>query len=333
VAALLTRLNGPQVVDVTLSGPALVEAAAPGPVDLLTGTPAVLHARLRPGRLVVEGRTHAGPWRRELNITDAPEQPELGRLYARDAVAWRELDAPSPARDAAVEALGLRYGIVTSRTTLVGVSADAVVDPTAPTRQITVPQELPHGLSVEGLGLRHAMPSPAAWPSGPPAPMAAAPGGGPTRRREARTESRAQAPAPPPSEAPDALRAAPKAGKRAADQADKEHEGAAEPAPSLFERARRAIGGLLGQGLTILRVTRLGDRVVIELRAAGGARWVRPAQVRVRGRDGVERDAAVSVDQSTADAALAPGQVLRLVLLAPDAAAARVDGVWYDLAD
>jgi Ca-activated chloride channel family protein len=321
VDALLARLNGPQVVDVTLSGPALVEAANPGPVDLLTGTPAALHARLRPGLLVVEGRTHAGPWRRELTIADAPDRPELGRLYARDAVAWRELDPPSPARDAAVEALGLRYGVVTSRTTLVGVSVDAVVDPTLPTQQLTVPHELPHGLSVEGLGLRAAS---APWAGGAPAPMMAAPGGPPPARAGGRAEARASAPPP----APDLMRAAPKRAKAADTEAE-----AAEPAPSLFERAKLALGGLLGRRWTVVRVTRLTDRAVLELRAAHGAAWARPATVRVRGRDGVERDAAVDAAPSTADASISAGQIIRLVLLAPDAAAALVDGVWYDLAD
>jgi hypothetical protein len=54
---------------------------------------------------------------------------------------------------AAIEQLGLDFGIATGRTSWVAVSDVATVDPTLPTRRTEVPQMLPVGLSAFGLGL------------------------------------------------------------------------------------------------------------------------------------------------------------------------------------
>jgi len=44
--------------------------------------------------------------------------------------------------------------VATRLTSWIAVSEEMTVDPNAPTRRVRMPQELPHGMSVEGLGLR-----------------------------------------------------------------------------------------------------------------------------------------------------------------------------------
>ena len=66
-----------------------------------------------------------------------------------------------------MERLGLDFQIATRLTSWVAVDTGAAVEPGAPVRTVRVPQELPHGLSADALGLRA--------PASPPSP----PGGGP----------------------------------------------------------------------------------------------------------------------------------------------------------
>src|SRR5207302_1957074 len=56
--------------------------------------------------------------------------------------------------DGRIESLGLTFQISTRLTTFIAVSQEQTVDPSSPTRREIVPQELPHGVSVGGLGLR-----------------------------------------------------------------------------------------------------------------------------------------------------------------------------------
>jgi Ca-activated chloride channel family protein len=62
------------------------------------------------------------------------------------------------ALEAIIERIGLKFQIATRLTSWVAITEEAMVDPRDPMRRVRVPQNLPHGLSVEGLGLRAALP-------------------------------------------------------------------------------------------------------------------------------------------------------------------------------
>jgi hypothetical protein len=53
-----------------------------------------------------------------------------------------------------IEGLGLRFGVSTRLTSWIAVSEEPTVDPSAPILRVRMPHELPHGTSVDGLGLR-----------------------------------------------------------------------------------------------------------------------------------------------------------------------------------
>lgn len=165
VATLAARMEAPLVTDVTLSGDALLEHAPERIPDLLAGSPALVAVRLRPegGVLRVEGHSPEGAWTRAIAVPPvAPGAglPAVAALFGREAVEDLELRlaAGEEARaiDAAVERLGLAYQLATRLTSWVAISEEPSVDPTRPTRRAAIPQALPYGMSVEGLGLRAA---------------------------------------------------------------------------------------------------------------------------------------------------------------------------------
>lgn len=173
---LLTRTEGPLVVDLELDGEALREHAPQRLPDLFAGSPALVAARLRPegGELRVRGRTAHGTWQARVQVpARAPGEGHAGVIarFGREKVEDLELrhavGGEGTAIDREIEALGVRFQIATRLTSWIAVSKEALVDPGAPTRHEDVPQELPYGMSVEGLGLRSA--------GGPSGAIAAAP--------------------------------------------------------------------------------------------------------------------------------------------------------------
>src|SRR6185295_9073700 len=56
--------------------------------------------------------------------------------------------------DRTIEKIGLQFGLASRLTSWIAVSEEPTVDPRQPHRTETMPQELPYGLSAEGLGLR-----------------------------------------------------------------------------------------------------------------------------------------------------------------------------------
>lgn len=163
-ARLLSRTVAPVVTEVELIGTALVKAGTPRPPDLFAGAPALLPVELDPagGTLTVRGRTAEGPFERTLTL--APGRPAVASLdaalapmFGRERVEELELEAATGKNvDGRLERLGLEFQIATRRTTWVAISEEATVDPRQPTRRETLPQRLPHGMSVAGLGLRSA---------------------------------------------------------------------------------------------------------------------------------------------------------------------------------
>ncbi len=169
IAAIVAALAKPMVTDVRIAGDAVRRRPGgdgDGPVDgapdLLAGEPLLIPIAVDPagGRIEVSGRTTAGPWRRTVELPAASPgtgRDSVPRLWARRRVANLEVaSARGEAVDGEIEAIGLAHGIATRRTAWVATSEEPTVDPWRPTRRVRVPQELPHGMSVAGLGLRGA---------------------------------------------------------------------------------------------------------------------------------------------------------------------------------
>jgi Ca-activated chloride channel homolog len=167
VERLVKRTSAPVVVDLALDGDALLEHAPRCLPDLFAGAPALLSLALRPagGKLTLRGATTHGSWEETITVpgTDAGSGPAavvtlFGRERVEDLEMLRGAESDGRGVDGQIETLGIAYQIATRMTSWVAVSADKTVDPTAPTRREQMPHELPHGMSVQGLGLRQAMP-------------------------------------------------------------------------------------------------------------------------------------------------------------------------------
>jgi Ca-activated chloride channel homolog len=175
---LVQRTDQPLVVDVAVEGSAVKANAPRRPGDLFAGAPALIALELDPagGALVVTGRTARGPFEQRIEVPPAHAATggrALAALFGREAVEDLELlvAAGEPGHDEAIERLGLDFQIATRLTSWVAISTEKTVDPQAPTRSESIPQELPYGMSMEGLGLRSAN-APFAVPTGLAAPMA-----------------------------------------------------------------------------------------------------------------------------------------------------------------
>jgi Ca-activated chloride channel family protein len=160
-ARLRAATSAPVVVDVELDGSALLAAAPRSTPDLFAGAPVRVAVRLRPegGRVVARGRTVHGAWQQAFEVPATAAgvgRAELVTLFGREQVADLEMLAATGEAGigARIEAAGLAFGIATRRTSWIAVSEERDVDPRAPLRRERIAQELPYGMSVEGLGLR-----------------------------------------------------------------------------------------------------------------------------------------------------------------------------------
>jgi Ca-activated chloride channel family protein len=164
---IAAAIADPLVVDLAIEGDAVVEHAPRRVPDLYAGAPALVALKLRPegGAIVVRGRTREGAW--EARLTASPPGDAGNRsappmaFFARESVS--DLEAAIAARpegsdaedlETRIERIGLDFQVATRLTSWVAVSEEPSVDPSAPTRRVRVPQNLPHGMSLEGLGLR-----------------------------------------------------------------------------------------------------------------------------------------------------------------------------------
>ncbi len=178
VARLLARTSSPLLVELELSGHALLDHAPLKLPDLFAGAPALISVALRPegGELCVRGRTAEGAWEQRLQVAaiDAGTGNQAAvALFGREAVEDLEMHLAGGGDkreiDATIEGLGVDFQIATRLTSWVAISRDATVDPRDALRRERMPQELPHGMSAEGVGLRS--PSPVAVTRGGFAPQ------------------------------------------------------------------------------------------------------------------------------------------------------------------
>ncbi len=166
VGGLLARTAAPLLTHVEVKGDALLANAPAYLPDLYAGSPALISVRLRGegGSLEVSGYSAEGPWRTQVTVPACSEgqgTQALAALFARETVEDLELAHATTTTDHAaidreIEELGLRFQISTRLTTWVAVSQETTVDPSRPGRREVVAHEVPHGVSVAGMGLRQA---------------------------------------------------------------------------------------------------------------------------------------------------------------------------------
>ncbi len=133
----------------------------------------------RPGSTVtVRGKTARGTWSQTLRVPEGAPYETAAAVrarFARDRVEDHELHLAAGGYaaeiDREIEALGVAFQIATRLTSWVAISHEITVDRGAKPRRETQPQEMVHGLSIEGLGLRAANATSATLTDSVSAPM------------------------------------------------------------------------------------------------------------------------------------------------------------------
>ncbi|MDF1562787.1 MAG: VIT domain-containing protein [Deltaproteobacteria bacterium] len=170
---LVAATEAPLVVDLRLEGSALRSFAPARIPDLFVGQPALLGLRLKAegGALRITGRTAEGLFEQTLAVPASAPAEVTGPvtvLVAREEIEDLELELAGGRQasevDREIEARGLAFQVATRLTSWIAVTKEATVDPRDPTRHERLPQALPHGMSIERLGLRAAAPLPPAAP-------------------------------------------------------------------------------------------------------------------------------------------------------------------------
>jgi Ca-activated chloride channel family protein len=310
--------------------------------------------KIRPegGEIVVRGRTRDGTWEArvtapamDVNASAGTKRGAPATLFARESVNDLEADIAARGaeasrasevadRERAIERLGLDFQIATRLTSWVAVTEEATVDPSAPTRRVRVPQNLPHGMSMEGLGLR----APGGVPTGmvgaavaggmAPMARAAAPMKAMvTRVASLGAPSQAFAPPPPPAQgAPQAPPAPPAPPAAASPRAPGPIARAVDAVRGFFTGASE--GALSEESgapphLPARITTRKGSTVAIEVFAAFPLEWAPGTEVTLVWSDGTRTSAAVV--GGTRAGQVQQGDTLRLVLRLGSTDEARTD--------
>jgi Ca-activated chloride channel family protein len=322
---LVAHTAAPLVTEVTLEGEAVIGFAPARLPDLYAGCPALISAKLAKtgGTLIVRGRTAEGEWSQRVQV--AATEPGQGMqaaaaLWARETVEDLELRRAAGKQDVdeQIEKLGLDFQISTRLTTWVAISQEIDVDPTKPTRREIVPQELPHGVSAEGVGLRSlAMPVLSAAPAqtitgafgaaagvpramAPAGPMLGSSGGGRGHMGAKKSEEKL-------SKGPIMERIRGIFFDKDDELLDEDTKQGSASAPSAeYEPWKRKLKARV-------RLSKDG-RVVLEIIVDGDLDWTPPANVAVEFSDGTKRPAAVVANLTTRAGKLSVGQSLRLVI-------------------
>jgi len=161
---LVERTHAPLLTELTVEGAGVVTVAPARLPDLFAASPVLISLKLgAPGSTVrVRAKSDRGSWEQTIRV---PEVTSAGSgavraRFARDRVEDHELHLAAGGGaseiDRAIEAIGVDYQIATRLTSWVAVSRERTVDPAAKRRAETQPQEVPYGVSAEGMGLRAA---------------------------------------------------------------------------------------------------------------------------------------------------------------------------------
>jgi len=161
VSRLLARLEMPILTDLELTGSALVNHVPIRLPDIHAGAPALIGLRLRPegGELRITGWLGDRPWVEMMSVPAVAAgvgNAAVMACYGREAVEDLEMRVAAEGADLdrQIEMFGLQYQIATRLTAWFAATEEATVDPRQPLRRERIPQALPAGLSVTGLGLR-----------------------------------------------------------------------------------------------------------------------------------------------------------------------------------
>ncbi len=139
--------------------------------DVLSERPVIVFGKWRGeahGRVTIEGRGAAGPYRQEVKVSDAMSPPNasaLRHLWARHRIASlsdQEALEGGDRQAKAITALGLQYHLLTQYTSFIAV--DKVVRNTAGSTAVDQPSPLPQGVSELALGAEvPSTPEPETW--------------------------------------------------------------------------------------------------------------------------------------------------------------------------
>jgi Ca-activated chloride channel family protein len=160
-------------IKVTFSGLDTYDVVPARVPDLLAERPLVVFGKYRGqagGRIQVTGRDGSGRFSREIEVGAArPELSALRWLWARKQVEWFEDDLRLGNQEAGetLTTLGLRYAIVTSRTSFVAVD-HVVANPGGAQARADQPLPLPQGVSELAVGESSASLSRSVMPPGDP---------------------------------------------------------------------------------------------------------------------------------------------------------------------
>ena len=134
---LFAKLERPALIDLKVQWPqgVNVDLAAPLPMDLYSGDPVVILARvpqLLTGEVVLTGRVHGAAWSQHLSLTNVGEASGLSKLWARERIGAlsREMHTGGNGETlkASIVGLALNYHLVSEFTSLIAVD-DAPVKP------------------------------------------------------------------------------------------------------------------------------------------------------------------------------------------------------------
>ncbi|MBT3222437.1 MAG: VWA domain-containing protein, partial [Proteobacteria bacterium] len=160
---LVARTTAPLVTNLKMVGPAIKEIAPRQLPDLYAGCPAMVSVRLAPkgGAITISGETVGGVFRHRLDVPtmDLGEGPhQVAAFFGREKVEDLEMSLTSGATvretDSMIEDVGISFQIATRLTSWVAITDETTVKSNQRTRSQTMPHEVPHGASIEGLGLR-----------------------------------------------------------------------------------------------------------------------------------------------------------------------------------
>jgi Ca-activated chloride channel family protein len=161
---LVERTHAPLLTELTVEGAGAVVVAPARLPDVFAASPVLISLKLgAPGTTVrVRAKSDRGSWEQTIRVPEATSAGSgaVRARFARDRVEDHELHLAAGGDaseiDRAIEALGVDYQIATRLTSWVAVSRERTVDPEAKRRAETQPQEVPYGVSAEGMGLRAA---------------------------------------------------------------------------------------------------------------------------------------------------------------------------------
>lgn len=334
---LLERTGDPLVVDLELEGDGLLEHAPLRLPDLYANSPALISVKLARsgGTLRVRGRTASGLWEARVEAqAENHGSPGVIGCFARERVEDHELARTAGVdegeADAAITQLGLQFQIATRLTSWVAISDQVDVDPADPTRRETVPQEIPYGMSVEGLGLRAAS---IGAPGAPPQAAAPAPASaGSSVIRHHQAPSRPQGKAKKAKGgllrrilggSSDGAKDEPTEEGFAVEEALAEAETSSDALEAKLDMMDKELGrreavtqsGVLkdekGYGAVVAKV---GNVWILEVLVPDGIDWSPADDLLIRLADGTDMRAALVVDGTTRNGKVPPGTRIRLVV-------------------